>query len=149
MQLQYTNKALASLMYIPSLDEHGVFMSVASATRDEAIELADAFTARTLKRRKTHQLGPVESLDFLTVQGLDILAGTDEMMELVEKLSVSEIPKQRGLRIVYLDVDAGEIAVGTTVIYNINRAMTGVVDGTIAATVFDAIVQAQADAAAA
>lgn len=148
MQLQYTNKKLASVMYIPSLDEHGVFMTVANATREEAIELADAFTKRTNAKRKTHALGGVESLDFLTVGGLDALVDTDELVELIEKLSLSKLQNQRGLRIVYIDIENDEVAVGTTVIYNINRAMTGVVDGTVGKSIFDAVVQAQADAAA-
>lgn len=143
MKLGYSNKNYASVMYIPSLTEHGVYLTIANATHEEAEEFAAAFTEKVEGARKTASAKNAvsESIDFVTVGGLDDLMEEEDgrIEALIEKLSVSDLPGQRGLRIVYIDIDAGEIGVGTTVVYNQNRAMTGVSDSTIAATIFAAL----------
>lgn len=134
----------ARMLFLPSVDNHGETINIVGVSRAEAESLAEWHAALVKTKRKTHEnAAGIEALDFLEGNlELETLADSETLADLVRQLSTSEIPGKRGTRAVYIDVDNDTIAVGTTVIYNQNRAMSGVLDDTLIGTVLDAISEA-------
>lgn len=148
MNTTATAKPYERMLFLPSLDNPGATINIVGISRDEAIALTDAYDKLVMFKRKTHiNAHDVESLDFIG-GSIDLASLADEdsevLADLVRTLGQSEIPKQRGARAVYIDVDGDEIAVGTTVIYNENRAMVGVTDDSVLSVVMDAVLEATA-----
>lgn len=120
-------------LLVPSLNSDTDFMTIINVSKEEAIELLTEFDARVASKRKLglSPTAPIDGvLDVLDVNNLDL----DEMVEdgslggLVQALSTSAIPRARGRRAVFLDVENDIIGIGTTVVYNQNWAMPGVLD---------------------
>jgi hypothetical protein len=134
----------APMLFLPSLlsDE---FINIANIQQEEAVALVGFFDSQVAaKRRLGHNPNPVAELleEFKGNLNLEALVEDTSIEELVETLTVSNLPKQRGRRALFLDVENDVIAIGTTVVYNQNWAMRGVTDPTVLTTVLDAVAEA-------
>lgn len=144
------NPTYAPALFLPSLTTNGV-IAVHGATKDEALNFIKHFNSDVEAARKVADApnATTEPFEFIDGNlGLEALVDGESMSDLVESLALSNVRGARGRRAVFVDIENDTIGVGTTVIYNENRAMRGVSDGTVAGTVFQAVTaQAQADAA--
>ena len=136
------SKTFVPTLLIPSL-ERDEFITVANISESEAREYLEAFAEIVNSKRKigTAPVGSstTDNLEVLGGGNLDlaskVIDGT--ITSLVNDLTMSKIPRARGRRAVYLDVENDIIGVGTTVIYNKNWAMHGVSDDGLVSTVLD------------
>lgn len=130
------------LLLIPSLEIHGKFIVCDNIMLEEAIKFCEDFDKRVFNNRKTHpQLNDNSSESSLIlynnyINNDDVNILFDEELDcanrqLAFKLSVSNIPGKRGVRAVFVDYEKNIIGVGTTVVYNVNRAMFNVEDDSI------------------
>lgn len=137
-------------LLLPSLNSED-YITIVNVTKDEATEFLTDFRTRveSKRRMKDNQNSTDDVLDTLDGSNLNLkaLVADTSIEDLIKTLSRSEIRGARGRRAVFVDVENDILAVGTTVIYNQNWAMTGVLDPSIAGTVLSAVADAEADAA--
>ena len=136
MQPEYT-----PMLFLPSLSSDD-FITIANIPYEEAIEYVRFFDGQVADKRKLgNHPNPVSELleEFKGKLSLRELVEDGSIADLVEVLSTSTIPKQRGRRAVFVDVENDIIAVGTTVVFNRNWAMRGVSDPSIPAKVLAAL----------
>lgn len=136
------NQKYVPTLFLPSLTDNEQYINIYGVTKDEAIAFADFFLTQTEKSRKVASAPtPVtETLEFIGGNlDLESLVASESLQELVERLAKSEIRGQKGRRAVFVDIENNEIGVGTTVIYNENRAMKGVTDPSVPVTVLSAV----------
>lgn len=135
----------APTLFIPSLLSD-TYINVYNCTKGEAISFVEHFNSQVAASRKVAAApnAVADVMDFTTGSlNLEALVEDESLSELVTKLSTSELRGQRGRRCVFVDIDSDEIGVGTTVVYNENRAMTGVLDTTVATSILDAVTEAE------
>lgn len=127
------------ILLLPSLEKHGTFITIFPVSVNEAMRFVEDYDHMVLCTRKVADFSDISAdvshdlLEFLEFDASNnrshfVLAHVVE-----DELKVSKIPGARGLRPVYINMDENFIGYGTTVIYNENRAMKGVLDQTIAA----------------
>lgn len=131
-----------SIMIVPSL-EGKKFLLLKNVSQDEALKLGNWFENDVLANRKVRFLSPkgdVPSIDFysnlIDKEELHEEFDFDDFNEdiavaVFDLLAVSETPTVRGARIVYIDPDKNVIGVGSTVVYNENRATIGFQDDAV------------------
>ena len=133
----------APMLFLPSLSSDD-FITVANVPQDEAVAFIEFFDKQVESKRKLgHNPSDNASGDLYEEYkgnlNLKALVEDESLGDLVETLSHSTIPKQRGRRAVFVDVENDVIAVGTTVVYNQNWAMRAVSDPTVMTTVLEAV----------
>ena len=134
----------APMLFLPSLSSDE-FITIANVPQDEATAFIGFFDSQVAAKRKLgNNPAPVAELleEFKGNLNLKALVADESLGNLVEVLTTSTIPKQRGRRAVFVDVENDVIAVGTTVVYNQNWAMRGVSDASVLTTVLDAVADA-------
>lgn len=134
----------APMLFLPSLSSDD-FITIANVPQDEANAFVEFFDTQVAAKRKLgNNATPVAELleEFKGNLNLAALVEDESLGDFVEVLSKSTIPKQRGRRAVFVDVENDFIAVGTTVVYNQNWAMRGVSDASVLTTVLDAVAEA-------
>lgn len=133
-------------LLLPSLSTHGETVLIHGVTKSEAADYLERWDERVSNERRIgHNDEEIDSsMEFYSGLNFERLSEAEVIEDLVGFLSTSRIAKKRGLRAVWLDEDAGEIGVGTTVVYNRNWAMNGVADETIV----DSLLRAAAEASA-
>jgi len=125
------------VLLLPSLETHGRFIALHNVSVDEARTYARDFTNHVVSKRKTKNFDPtidvVDDMEFfhnvIDFTGMT-LRSTDDLDSLeasLQELKVSDTPKVRGLRALYI-ARGGVVGVGTTVIYNPNWATKNYAD---------------------
>lgn len=108
-------------LYIPSLQRLGEFNEIESLTKAEALEFVRDFTDKCIKTKKCYNTNPSEKLD---MEFFNNVLPENPSAEYLEKLfksfSYSNVPTTRGYRAIFVGDD--EVGVGTTILYNLNRA---------------------------
>lgn len=126
------------VLLLPSLEKHGTFIIIYPVSETEAMRFVADYDHMVLSTRKVADFSDISEnvshdlLEFLEFDASNNRSHFDIDPVVADELKVSKISGARGLRPVYINMNESRIGYGTTVIYNENRAMKGVLDQTIA-----------------
>ena len=127
------------LLLLPSLDNSDPIL-LTNVSKETAIHFVNSWNELVKSKRKVRDGAPTDQLEFYSGNfGLPLIAqdadGKRKLEIALERLAVSTIRESRGRRALFVDLEGDEVGVGTTVIYNENRAASGVTDNTVTDTI--------------
>lgn len=123
------------ILLLPSLEEKR-HIRMENISQSEAELFISNLEERVKASRRLNT--PVKSIPdaFQIYRLLTDLAHYD-IEDILDNLVESAVPRQRGIRAVFVDEDTDTIIVGTTIVYSDKWAMVGVDDDTIAEAILD------------
>lgn len=123
------------IMLLPSLEEKRL-IRLDDISQTEAELFMKNFEDRVVASRQLKTPSATINDAYQVYRLVDNLEDYD-IDEMLHELADSVVPRQRGLRAVFVDVESNTIVVGTTIVYSANWAMIHVDDAGIAETILD------------
>lgn len=125
-----------TILVLPSLIEHGKYSVTYGLSEEEITDWFLSFELKVDELRKCKYEDDLDedSLPYEMYHFDDMDADSldpDDVEEFIKVCGISTIPSKRGTRAAFLDLDNKNIYIGTTVVYNSNRAMIGVTDTSV------------------